>query len=115
MLTSCSVLCKGLLELSFNYRTTVGYDRSFVAQVQRLQRYATYGHLKQLVLRLIADDVVALSEEMSDKVLALRSGFLETLQCPEVLVRAAQEIGAKHNSSSETKYLRRYPLSTQTH
>ena len=45
-------------------------------QVQRLQRYATYGHLKQLVLRLIADDVVALSEEMSDKVMALRQAPL---------------------------------------
>lgn len=26
-------------------------------QVQRLQRYATYGHLKQLVLRLISSDI----------------------------------------------------------
>lgn len=25
--------------------------------VQRLQRFATYGHLKQLVLRIIADDM----------------------------------------------------------
>lgn len=51
-----------------------------LVQVQRLQRYATYGHLKQLVLRLIADDVVALSEEMSDKVMALRRLFLIHLQ-----------------------------------
>ena len=49
---------------------------SALVQVQRLQRYATYGHLKQLVLRLIADDVVALSEEMSDKVMALRQASL---------------------------------------
>ena len=52
----------------------------FALQVQRLQRYATYGHLKQLVLRLIADDVVALSEEMSDKVMALRQAYLIPLQ-----------------------------------
>lgn len=27
--------------------------------VQRLQRFATYGHLKQLVLRMIADEMGA--------------------------------------------------------
>lgn len=49
--------------------------------VQRLQRYATYGHLKQLVLRLIADDVVsssddvAASEKISEKIVALRDLF----------------------------------------
>ena len=41
-------------------------------QVQRLQRYATYGHLKQLVLRMIAEDVVAESKQLSDKVAALK-------------------------------------------
>lgn len=54
--------------------------------MQRLQRYATYGHLKQLVLRLIADDVVALSEEMSDKVLALRWLFAPVVLGSAVLL-----------------------------
>ena len=41
-------------------------------QVQRLQRYATYGHMKQLVLRMIADDVVAVSKDLSGRIAALR-------------------------------------------
>ena len=41
-------------------------------QVQRLQRYATYGHMKQLVLRMIADDVVTVSKDMSGRIAALR-------------------------------------------
>jgi hypothetical protein len=65
-------------------------------QVQRLQRYATYGHLKQLVLRLIADDVVsssddvAASEKISEKIVALRFasksiqlGLNTTIGCPQ--------------------------------
>lgn len=42
-------------------------------QVQRLQRHATYGHFKQLVLQIIADDVIDNGHD-PDKVFAtLRS------------------------------------------
>ena len=42
-------------------------------QVQRLQRHATYGHFKQMVLQIIADDVIDNGHD-PDKVFAtLRS------------------------------------------
>ena len=45
------------------------------AQVQRLQRHATYGHLKQLVLRMIAEDVLVETETQASNMLsALRCG-----------------------------------------
>ena len=45
------------------------------AQVQRLQRHATYGHLKQLVLRMIAEDVLVETETQATNMLtALRCG-----------------------------------------
>ena len=50
-------------------------------QVQRLQRYATYGHMKQLVLRMIADDVVTVSKDMSGRIAALRYGRLCYMLC----------------------------------
>lgn len=41
--------------------------------VQRLQRHATYGHLKQLVLHLIAEDVIRDSHHQAlDMLHALR-------------------------------------------
>ena len=43
--------------------------------MQRLQRHATYGHLKQLVLRMIAEDVLAETETQATNMLtALRCG-----------------------------------------
>ena len=43
--------------------------------MQRLQRHATYGHLKQLVLRMIAEDVLAETEtQAADMLSALRCG-----------------------------------------
>lgn len=52
--------------------STVGAGR---AQVQRLQRHATYGHLKQLVLRMIAEDVLVETETQATNMLtALRCG-----------------------------------------
>ncbi|KAK9826177.1 hypothetical protein WJX81_003662 [Elliptochloris bilobata] len=44
--------------------------------VQRLQRHATYGHLKQLVLRMIAEDVLVETETQATNMLsALRALF----------------------------------------
>ena len=43
--------------------------------MQRLQRHATYGHLKQLVLRMIAEDVLAETATQATNMLtALRCG-----------------------------------------
>lgn len=43
--------------------------------MQRLQRHATYGHLKQLVLRMIAEDVLVETETQATNMLtALRCG-----------------------------------------
>ena len=33
--------------------------------MQRLQRHATYGHFKQLVLQIIADDVIDIAHDHS--------------------------------------------------
>jgi calcium-dependent protein kinase len=43
--------------------------------VQRLQRHATYGHFKQLVLHMIAEDVITETDhEAVDMLRALRCG-----------------------------------------
>ncbi len=62
------------------------------AQVQRLQRHATYGHLKQLVLRMIAEDVLAETEtQAADMLSALRCGqslsvgMLSVSRCRSIL------------------------------
>ena len=45
---------------------------SLPVQVQRLQRHATYGHFKQLVLQLIADDVIDIGHDPSQAFAQLR-------------------------------------------
>ena len=52
--------------------------------MQRLQRHATYGHLKQLVLRMIAEDVLVETETQATNMLtALRCGVPESRdKCP---------------------------------
>lgn len=48
--------------------------------MQRLQRHATYGHLKQLVLRMIAEDVLVETETQATNMLtALRCGVPDLL------------------------------------
>jgi len=57
------------------------------AQVQRLQRHATYGHLKQLVLRMIAEDVLAETETQA-------ADMLSALRCARACWARAPSAGA---------------------
>ena len=41
-------------------------------QVQRLQRYGTYGHLKQMVLKMIMEDVIAQGTAVAETVARIR-------------------------------------------
>ncbi len=85
--------------------------------MQRLQRHATYGHLKQLVLRMIAEDVLAETEtQAADMLSALRCGqslsvgMLSLYRCRSIYfvegARPAAPLGARPSSADAAAGLR---------
>ena len=61
-------------------------------QVQRLQRHATYGHFKQMVLQIIADDVIDNGHD-PDKVFATLRSAPGPPRQPELVLPLLQQAG----------------------
>lgn len=70
--------------------------------VQRLQRFATYGHLKQLVLRIIADDMAQYPTTQKETLVSWRAGLGVGFKGCGVRGGSAEDMAQRPSTQKET-------------
>ena len=95
-----------LQEEMFSRSWISGLMEALLVQIQRLQRHATYGHLKQLVLQIIADDVIDIGHGPTHMIDTLRLAVL--LCCisePEFSIPLQMYLAIPHSHEAGCQWL----------